>query len=126
MISSALFMGVLGISATFLPQEILDHLSLPNTDIATMIIQVAGALYLGFAILNWTARANIIGGIYSRPVALGNFLHFVVVSLTFLKALYPDPVHPIIMITALLYGIFALLFGYILFTHPLKTDTPSQ
>jgi hypothetical protein len=69
---SALFMTILGLGASFLPQEILAHYGSPTEGPGVLIIQIAGALYMGFAILNWMARANLIGGIYSRPVAFGS------------------------------------------------------
>ena len=58
---SAVFMGILGLAASFLPQEILAYLgSAPNASIR-LLIQTAGALYFGFAILNWMARSVMIG-----------------------------------------------------------------
>src|SRR5204862_7388254 len=33
------------------------------------------ALYLGFAVLNWMGCVVLFGGIYGRPVALGNLCH---------------------------------------------------
>jgi hypothetical protein len=39
--------------------------------------------------LNWMARANRIGGIYSRPVAMGNFLHFTMGALVLLGLAMP-------------------------------------
>src|SRR5256885_11160647 len=72
---SALFMGVLGLCGTFLPQEILAYAGGAPRAFEVLAIQVAGALYLGFAFLNWMAQANLIGGIYSRPVAMGNVCH---------------------------------------------------
>src|SRR5271165_1534786 len=84
---SALFLAVLGIGTSFMPQEILAHYGTRATGPAVLAIQIAGALYLGFAILNWTARSILIGGIYARPVALGNFLHFAIVMLAGWKAI---------------------------------------
>jgi hypothetical protein len=34
------------------------------------------ALYFSFALMNWTAKDSASGGIYARPVSLGNFAHF--------------------------------------------------
>ena len=70
-------MGVLGILLTFIPSEILKFLGDPQPQQAAVIaLQMAGALYFGFAMINWTARANLIGGIYGRPIAIGNVMHF--------------------------------------------------
>jgi hypothetical protein len=115
---SALFMAGLGIAASFLPQEIATHFGVHSDPIIVLLIQIGGALYLAFAILNWTARSVLIGGIYSRPLALANFLHFVVITTIFLKALVSG-FRPIeLIVGALIYFVFAVWFGRVLFTHP--------
>ena len=78
MASSAAFMALLGLAASFLPHEIFSFVGSQPSGFPVLIIQVAGALYLAFAILNWMAKGVTIGGIYSRPIALGNFMHFAV------------------------------------------------
>ena len=82
-----------------------------------LFVQMAGALYLGFAILNWTARGILIGGIYARPVALGNFLHFAMVSVMLIKAAI---VHGVMQlaISATVFSVFAIWFGLVLFRPP--------
>ena len=111
---SALFMGLLGLGTLFAPGEILGvHGTTPDN--ATMLlIQMMGALYLGFAILNWTARGVLIGGIYSRPVAIGNFWHFLIVSLLLSKAAFVFAAWPLV-ISAVVFSIFAVWFGLVMF-----------
>ena len=69
--ASAVLLGVVGAATTFLPQEILTRAGAAPVGFSVVLVQIAGALYLGFAVLNWMAQGNIIGGIYSRPVAIG-------------------------------------------------------
>ena len=83
-----------------------------------MLLQVLGALYLGFAMLNWMARGSLMGGIYGRPLAMGNFLHFFMVALLLLKALAAGPATSGIVIGALAYTVFGLWFGLVLFRNP--------
>jgi hypothetical protein len=118
MTASAVFMAALGVVATFAPQETLAFVGTPPGGLGVLLVQIAGALYLGFAMLNWTARANLIGGIYSRPVALGNFLHFSVVALAMLKMLMAGHPDPVVLAGVLVYSAFCVSFGLILFTHP--------
>jgi hypothetical protein len=120
MSSSAMLMAILGICASFLPQEILSYSGADPRGFGVLLIQGIGALYLGFAILNWMARANLIGGIYSRPVAMGNFLHFAMVAVTLLKALPGNPRAEPILVGAVVYSVFAVWFGLVVFTHPAK------
>jgi hypothetical protein len=124
MSTSALLMALLGIAATFFPQEILAYAGAGPTGLAVLIVQVAGGLYLGFAMLNWMARANLIGGIYSRPVALGNFLHFVVVAAALGKALLGGLLTPAVVAGTAAYTVFAVWFGFVLFTHPAQHGEP--
>src|ERR1700675_2225672 len=80
---SAIVMGITGIILTFFPQEIVVFFKMAETN--TILLQVLGGLYFGFAMLNWAAKANLTGGIYSRPVTIGNFSQFVIGGLALLK-----------------------------------------
>lgn len=125
MVSSAAFLAVTGLAASFLPQEILRHVGSPAKALEVLIVQAAGAAYMGFAILNWTARENLIGGIYSRPVALGNFLHFAVVAIAVIKVLVGGESSIETVAGAVAYSGFAIAYGVVLFTHPArKSDSP--
>ena len=113
---SAVFLGGLGILTSFMPQETLRHFGTTPAGPAVLLVQAGGALYLGFAILNWTARAIMIGGIYARPVALGNFLHFAVATLAgwkWIAAAAAKPTEAVILCVA--DSVFALWFGAVLF-----------
>lgn len=113
---SALFMGMVGMALSFLPQEVSGSLGMPGT--AAIILQVLGALYLGFAMINWTAKANLIGGIYSRPVALGNLCHFVIGALALAKQAFENTSLHYLWVAALVYSAFAFLFAHVFFTTP--------
>jgi len=115
MVLTAGFLGILGFAALFLPQEILDHYGLASTDLSVILMKITGALYLGFSVLNWMARSNIIGAIYSRPVALGNFMHFTIVTIILLRYLTSNEITSEFVIGAAIYSIFAICFGYLLF-----------
>jgi hypothetical protein len=120
MLASAVMVAILGIIASFLPQEVLQYLGEETTGMAPLLVQLLGALYLGFALLNWMAKGILIGGIYARPVALGNFLHFFSGAMALLKGLQAEHQPGALGALAVVYGLFALLFGVITFRHPLK------
>jgi hypothetical protein len=63
------------------------------------------------------ARGVLIGGIYARPLALGNFLHFFVVAVTLIKVLFELRL-PLIVGLTISYTVLAAWFGLVLFTHP--------
>jgi hypothetical protein len=117
---SALWMAVLGLLSSFLPQEILAHYRFGPDRHAALLIQILGAAYLGFAMLNWMAKDNLMGGVYSRPVAMGNMFHFFVAALALIKAVMSGSARTSEMIAAsLVYCVFAIWFGMVVFTHPL-------
>ncbi len=119
MITSCIFIGALGISFSFLPDEILSGFSITTNPIVTVSLQLLGALYLGFAMLNWMAKASLIGGIYNRPIAIGNFMHFTVGALALVKIINKIDTHSKIIISfTVVYSVFAILFGYVLLTDP--------
>ena len=77
MTSSALFCGIIGTpSSLFYLIEIAEYLSVEPTISAILFLQILGAIYLGFGILNWTAKGTLIGGIYNKPIALGKPIAF--------------------------------------------------
>lgn len=117
MAASAAAMFAVGATATFLPQEILSAAGATVNTESVLIVQIGAALYLGFGFMNWMARGVLIGGIYSRPLALGNFLHFAIVAMALVKAMPAIGGLPIIAVT-IVYVLFAAWFGRILFTSP--------
>ena len=119
MISSCIFLGAQGIILTFMPDEIISGLSIIPEPISILLLQLLGALYLGFAMLNWMTKASLIGGIYNRPLAIGNFMHFAVGALALVKIINKIDDHLEIIISfTVVYSVYAILFGYVLITHP--------
>ena len=119
MTSSALFCAIIGILLSFLPNEIAEYLSVEPTIITILFLKILSALYLGFGILNWMAKGTLIGGIYNRPIAIGNLMHFVVGAITLVKVISNIQTHSeIIIFLTVFYVIFALLFAYVFKTNP--------
>ena len=114
---SAALMAIIGIAFSFMPQEVLGLHGTTPDNATIMLIQMAGAAYLGLAILNWTARGILMGGIYARPVALGNALHFWMVAIMLVKAAFTFGAVPLIA-SAAVFSTFAIWFGYVLFRPP--------
>ena len=117
MMSSAIFMALLGLATSFFPIEVLSMHGTAPDNATLLLVQMMGALYLGFAILNWMARGILIGGIYARPVALGNLLHFGMVGMMLSKAAIA---HGAVQLaaSALVFSIFAIWFGVVSFRSP--------
>ena len=109
MIASALVLGLLGLIASFLPHEVLAYAGEVSTGLLPFLVQIIGALYLGFAMMNWTASCA-----EQVAMALGKGA----VALSFTTPL---------VLAAILYAIFAIAFAIVFFTSPVKrTDaTPA-
>lgn len=126
MSASSLFMGIVGIVFLFLPVELLNYAELTPSFIHTLFIQIFGGLYLGFALMNWMGRGNLIGGIYSKPVAMGNFTHFFIGGITLIKVAFSYPEMPLLWIIATIYGTFGTLFALVAFGNPFSKKASSD
>lgn len=117
MSASALALGLLGIIATFAPDDVIARMGLPESRLADLLVQIIGGVYLGFGMLNWMARGSVMGGIYGRPLVMGNLLHFVTAGLaiwsrvTELSSLWA---------LAVVYLFFGAGFGLLLVRHPAR------
>jgi hypothetical protein len=120
MTASAVFMALAGLAASSAPHELLALFGSPATGVLPLFVQLLGALYLAFAMLNWMAREMIIGGIYSRPVALGNFMHFAIGALALVKGLMATHSGGPFWAICAPYTLFAVWFGAVLFGSPVK------
>ena len=118
---SAVVMGAAGMIGSFLPHELLKFLGVAPSGILPVMVQVLAALLFAFAMVNWTARGSLIGGIYNRPVAIGNLTHFVVGALAIVKAAFAGGTHAqILAIAAVVYAIFAVAFAMLFFRSPVQ------
>ena len=117
--SSAVMMGVLGLAGTFIPEEIAKALGVDPSPVILIFLQIIGGLYLGFAMLNWFTRSARIGGIYNKPVVLGNLMHYVVVFFA-LSWQLAEQFHFMFAILAVVYFGFAVWFTLVLRSNPLN------
>lgn len=118
MSASAALTTVPGLAMSFAPQELAAASGHAHDALLALVLQVLGALYLGAALTNWMARKSLIGGIFGRPLALGNLAHFAIGALALAKAApaqaWPAPV----WLATAIYGVLALAFGALVFRHP--------
>ena len=122
---SAAFTAALGVAASFIPAGILAHVESTPDWFAVLVLQVAGALYLGFAILDWMARGNLTGGIYGRPIALANFMQFAVVAIVLVKIVMTGRSEAWLLAGTAADALFAAWWGLVLFTSPSASPASS-
>jgi hypothetical protein len=121
MSSSAVVMGFFGLAGTFLPEEILNILGISPIPITKVLIQIIGGLYLGFAMLNWFTRSSRIGGIFNRPVVLGNLIHFIVVFFALIRQLM-EQFNLVFVILTIIYFGFAVWFTFVMRSNPVTNN----
>lgn len=119
MTTSAALLAVAGISLSFFPNEISNYIGLGVTKTPQLVIQALGALYFGFAMLNWMAKGSLIGGIYAKPLVVANLSHFMIGGLSLIKGLIsiPNPPYQLVILTGV-YTIFAAIFGVLFMRNP--------
>lgn len=120
---SAITLGAAGILLTFMPDHVLVLLNISHNSSSLFFMQILGALYFAFGMLNWMTKASLIGGIYNRPVAVANLSHFLIAGLALVKGLFSNPDIPhAIWIIGAIYSVFAVAYGIIFFRHPIAEE----
>jgi hypothetical protein len=125
MLASAVVMALAGLGASFLADDLVRWSGAPVAPLAVLLVQLLGAIYLGMAMLNWSVRDAVIGGIYGRPVAMANILHFVPAAIACLKLVLRTPQPGAVWAVAAVYAVFATSFLVLTFRHPLRSPAPA-
>ena len=100
----------------------LRSVGIDPSGILPVLVQLLAALLFAFAMVNWMARGSLIGGIYNRPVAIGNLTHFGIGALTLTKAVISGERTMPVVTFACLYVGFALAFTILFFRSPVKQN----
>ena len=115
--ASALAMGAAGLAALFAPHELLAAFGVAPAASLPLLVQLLAALLFAFAMVNWAAKGSLLGGIYNRPIALGNLTHFTIGAVTLLKAATHGVTAPMLALTTI-YTLFAIAFAMAFFRSP--------
>ena len=119
--ASAIVMGAAGIAGTFAPQELAAVFGARLSGPPVLLVQLHAALLFGFAMVNWMARGSLLGGIYNRPLAVGNLAHFTIGAFAAFKAI--DNADALLIGVTIVYALFAIGFGLALFRSPVESST---
>lgn len=122
MVSSAAFNAVLGIIFSFFPQEVIAHFGETAGPVTIRTLQVLGAFYVAMALMNYTGKKAVIGGIYNRPVQMANTTYCSITAITLVKYMADQSFHitPVIMVVSLTYLLLAGSFLKLLFSSPVQ------
>jgi hypothetical protein len=124
MVGSSAVLLLAGLACLFAPIESFSALGF--TDASEIAGQIVGALYLAFAAANWTARGSMIGGIYARPLAVANFVHFVIGATVLAKGISTSRLNAVYLAVTLGYLAFAIMFILVLYGRLERTGNPQS
>ena len=118
MTACAVLLAIIGLSLSFFSAELASLIDINMSKPLELLVQLLGALYFGFAMLNWMAKGSAIGGIYNRPMALANFAHFFSGGMALIKTVSNQPQQSAALwFLIIAYVLYAILFGYLLFFY---------
>ena len=121
---SAIFLAVNGFGFSFFPNEISVLITNDDNHFFILILQILGALYLGFSYINWMSKNSLIGGIYNKPILIGNTLHFLTASMAMIKLVFKFANNlQLIIPYTMIYCLFTLFFGYVFFSNPFSNKS---
>jgi hypothetical protein len=123
---SAIVLFIGGGATLFAPDELARALGPSASRGLAVIIQLAGSGLLGFALTNWMSRRNRIGGIYARPLAMGNLLLFSTAALTLGKAAATDSLPVAATGVCVVLAVLAASFAWLVFAHDPLSDAPAK
>lgn len=117
MITSGVLNGVLGILLTFLPEEIGHWFGLASgTNVNILAFQLLGGALFGFGLMNYIGRNAILGGIYGKPILLGNMVFHFIAALELIVFIFDNDRNGLIVAFAILYAFLAAAFIRMNFT----------
>lgn len=117
MITSGFLNGILGIVLTFMPQEIGGWLGMASqTGAEVLVLQLLGGTLFGFGMINYMGRNAILGGIYGKPIILGNMVFHFIVALELARYMFENDRFGFLLAGGILYAFLAAAFIRMNFT----------
>lgn len=127
MTASSVFLLALGLVLNFAPMEIASRAGFAGMPLAGLTLSLLAGALMGLGVVNWMSKNSGIGGIYGRPLAMGNLLHFVVGAFGLGRAAATGAVPDATWALFAVYLIFALGFGWLVFAgEPGTTRAPKS
>lgn len=123
--SSAVFLWLMAIVISFFPEEIYDLLNQTYSRLGGLALRILGSFYFAMAIINWMSKGSLIGGIYNKPIAFGNLMHFGITAVALIKISFKFSDHLFWWIAlSVIYVIFSIGFIYVFNKTPKAVKQP--
>jgi hypothetical protein len=101
---SAVVLLLCGLALLFGSDTLLPALAAGFPPAAAWLGQLLAAAWLGVAAMNWLHRSALLGGIYGRPLVLGNLSLYFISALSLLRALLDRAAPPALWAAFVLAG----------------------
>lgn len=112
---------MMGLLTSFLPQEVLKINDLPTSPTNVLLLQILSAFYIGLAMINYLSKDAAIGGIYNRPILMGNIAYHGIASIALVKFAFRQDMFSTTLITlTIVYCALSLGFLKLFFVGPNK------
>ena len=109
MILSGIINGLAGVLLIFIPEELLLWADGEIGKTAVLALSLLGTVMLGFGMMNYMGRNAVYGGIYGKPIILGNLLFHTVAAVHLIK--FSMNIHDTLMIYAAVAGALYFIFA---------------
>lgn len=119
---SAIVLFIAGGAALFAADEVARWLDPAPSRAMPLMVQLAASGLLGFAAMNWMSRGNRIGGIYGRPIGIGNLLLFLTAALSLGKPAMSGDLPAAVAIVTAAFALLAVSFAWLVFVHDPLAD----
>ena len=121
---SAATLGACGVVTLFAPEVFLSVIGLANVT-PHWPMQLLAAAWIALAIFDWMTLGFTMGGIYGRPVVMTNFTFYFIAALTSLRPALVSG-RPGAIGATMIFGIFAVAYGLLLFSSPRNLGGPAS
>ena len=112
-----MLLGIFGAGLLFAGDEVARRIAPGAAPVVEVVVQLLGGAWLGVATIDWFTRGLTIGGIYGRPIVLGNLTLYLVTAATALKAAQVSPADPLLLV-GLAAAVMTVLYTRLLFRSP--------
>ena len=114
-IGTTVILGAASVILIFAPSDVARWIGAPHSGVITVLLQLYGAALFGLAMTGWMVRGAIVGGVFGRSYVAGNAGHAFVGALTLVKPALAAGAASVLQISAGIYWLLALIFGYLMF-----------
>src|SRR5437868_4887026 len=111
-----------GLALLFAADDILPRLVPGFPAGGAWLGQLLGAAWLGLAALDWYGGANLLGGIYGRPIVLANAAVYFISALVLVKVLMNGQVASLLLLLTAPVVLLAATYTWLLFRGPFAAD----